>query len=281
MPAKGALKKPIEAPPAEPRPIMRARAERPALVAVDLRGACVEFGAGAGTVVALDGLDLTVAPGERVGIVGPSGCGKSTILELVAGLLAPTRGTVEVEGRAQPDERLGLCALMPQGESLLPWRSALDNAALALELAGHRRSEARREAGALFERFGLAGFERARPHELSGGMRQRVAFARTVLAGRPVQLLDEPFAALDAITRAEMQEWLADALRSSPRTVVLVTHDIEEALYLCERVVVLSPRPGRVRDQIFAPPLNGVPRAEAVTAPFFVALRARALEALA
>ena len=135
---------------------------------------------------------------------------------------------------------------MPQRDLLLPWLTAIDNAALAPRNRGASRAEARAEAAPLFERFGLAGFERARPAELSGGMRQRVAFLRTLLAGKPVLLLDEPFASLDAITRAEMQEWLAGALAEQPRTVVLVTHDVEEALYLCDRVVVLSARPARV-----------------------------------
>ena len=136
------------------------------------------------------------------------------------------------------------CAYMPQRDLLLPWLSALDNAALAPRNRGASRAAARAAAAPLFERFGLAGFERARPDELSGGMRQRVAFLRTLLAGKPVLLLDEPFASLDAITRAEMQEWLAGALAEQPATVVLVTHDVEEALYLCDRVVVLTAAPG-------------------------------------
>ena len=135
---------------------------------------------------------------------------------------------------------------MPQRDLLLPWRSALDNAGLALELAGVARGEARTQALPLFERFGLDGFAATPPRKLSGGMRQRVAFLRTLLAGKPVLLLDEPFGALDAITREELQEWLTGALNAEPRTVVLVTHDIDEALRLCSRVVVLSPRPGRV-----------------------------------
>src|SRR5205814_8688371 len=132
-------------------------------------------------------------------------------------------------------------------DCLLPWRSAIDNAVLALENAGLRRQEARRRAAPLFERFGLAGAERLRPAKLSVGMRQRVAFLRTLLAGKPVLLLDEPFGALDAITRASMQEWLAQALAEEPRTVLLVSHDVEEALYLCDRVLVFSDRPGRLR----------------------------------
>jgi ABC-type nitrate/sulfonate/bicarbonate transport system ATPase subunit len=170
---------------------------------------------------------------------------------------------------------------MPQKDLLLPWRSALDNAGLALELQGSSRTVARRRAHELFERFGLEEFAGARPAELSGGMRQRVAFARTLLAGRPVLLLDEPFASLDSITRAELQEWLAAALADQPRTTLLVTHDIEEALFLCDRVLVLSSRPGSVRDEIAANFERTERRSRVVTSPRFSELRQRALEALA
>jgi ABC-type nitrate/sulfonate/bicarbonate transport system ATPase subunit len=215
-----------------------------------------------------------------LGVVGPSGCGKSTLLELIAGLEEPSSGTVAVDGRREPGARLDRCALMPQRDLLLPWRSALDNACLPLELAGSRRADARRRVAPLFERFRLEGFARSRPYELSGGMRQRVAFLRTLVAGKPVLLLDEPFGSLDSITRADMQEWLAETLRMHSRTVVLVTHDVEEALFLCDRVLVLSPRPGRVKDEIEAGPTPGRSRRETVTSPEFTALRERALEAL-
>jgi NitT/TauT family transport system ATP-binding protein len=169
---------------------------------------------------------------------------------------------------------------MPQRDLLLPWRNALANAALALECSGVRKAEARRLAQPLFERFGLRGFEDARPAELSGGMRQRVALARTFLSGRPLLLLDEPFASLDQITRASLQEWLADALGAEPRTVVLVTHDVQEALYLADRVAVLSPRPGRIVDEIEVPIPRPRPRRATVTSREFAALEERALEAL-
>ena len=163
---------------------------------------------------------------------------------------------------------------MPQRDLLLPWYSAIDNAALALRNQGPAAgAEARAAAAELFERFGLAGFEAARPAELSGGMRQRVAFLRTLIAGKPVLALDEPFASLDAITRAEMQEWLAAALRADPRTVVLVTHDVEEALYLCDRVAVLSARPARIVAELRAPGPRADDRDAAVTDPAFVAAR--------
>ena len=225
-------------------------------------------------------LDLLVRPGEVLGIVGPSGCGKSTLLELVSGLREPTRGRIAVNGKAGGGARLRSCAYMPQRDLLLPWLSAIDNAALALRNRGASRSASRRDAHPLFERFGLAGFERTRPTQLSGGMRQRIAFLRTLLAGKPVLLLDEPFASLDAITRAEMQEWLAEALAAESRTVILVSHDVEEALYLSDRVIVLGPRPTREVDELAAPAPRTRPRNETVTAPEFTAARERALEAL-
>jgi NitT/TauT family transport system ATP-binding protein len=226
----------------------------------------------------LDGIALRVDPRARVGIVGRSGAGKSTLLSLVGGLDDPDAGTVSVGGATGAGARLARCALMPQRDCLLPWRTALDNAGLALENAGLRRGEARLRAMPLFERLGLAGAELLRPAKLSGGMRQRVAFLRTLLAGKEVLLLDEPFGALDAITRAELQEWLAGALAAEPRTVLLVTHDIEEALLLCERVLVLAG--GRVAAELEVDVPRDAPRREVVTDPAFVELRERALEAI-
>ncbi len=226
----------------------------------------------------LDGLQLHVPAQGRVGIVGRSGSGKSTLLSLVAGLDEPDGGMIEVAGAIEAGDRLRRCALMPQRDCLLPWRAALDNAALALENAGLARREARRRALPLFARLGLAGSELLRPAKLSGGMRQRVAFARTLLAEKPVLLLDEPFGALDAITRAELQEWLAAALADEPRTVLLVTHDVEEALLLCDQVLVLAG--GRVAAYLDVEVQRDGPRREVVTSPAFVDLRERALEAI-
>jgi NitT/TauT family transport system ATP-binding protein len=233
-----------------------------------------------GELEAIERLDLEVPAHGTLGLVGPSGCGKSTLLELTAGLQDPVSGEVGLGGATDAAARLTRCAFMPQRDLLLPWLSALDNASLALRNRGARKGAARREAGRLFERFGLAGFERARPTELSGGMRQRVAFLRTLVSGKPVLALDEPFASLDAITRAEMQGWLAGALGADPRTVVLVTHDVEEALYLCDRVAVLSGRPARVVEELRSPAPRAADRDEAVTDPEFVATRERALLAL-
>jgi NitT/TauT family transport system ATP-binding protein len=219
-----------------------------------------------GAVEALAGVSLRVDAGRTVAVVGPSGCGKSTLLEIVCGLLAPDAGTLEAPA----------AALMPQRDGLLPWLSALDNAALAMRLAGTTRAAARTAAHAHFAHFGLEGFERSRPRELSGGMRQRVAFIRTLLAGRPVLCLDEPFGALDALTRQRMQEWLATALAEEPRTVLMVTHDVEEAVLLADDIVLLSPRPGRVVERIAIP----LARPRRRTDPAVQQLRERALAAL-
>jgi NitT/TauT family transport system ATP-binding protein len=272
MPAKGAMQTKLEAPTTEPLSFEGAE--------VALRKVTRRYRGRRGDVLALDGLELAVAEREVVSVVGPSGCGKSTLLELVAGLQEPDAGEVSAAGATSARDRLAACAYMPQRDLLLPWRDALSNAALALECRGIARREARRRAAPLFERFGLAEFERSRPAELSGGMRQRVAFLRTLLAGRPILLLDEPFGALDSITRASMQEWLAQALGSEPRTVLFVTHDVEEALFLGDRVAVLSERPGRVVAEIPVDLPRPRPRRETVTDPAFAALKERALEAL-
>jgi NitT/TauT family transport system ATP-binding protein len=218
---------------------------------------------------ALDGVSLTVAGGEVVAIIGPSGCGKTTLLELVCGLQQADAGVLQAEP----------AALMPQRDVLLPWSSALDNATLALRVQGCSRAVARELATPWFQRLGLGGFEHSDIQAMSGGMRQRVSFLRTLLAGKPVLCLDEPFGALDAITRVQMQEWLAQALAAEDirtHAVLLVTHDVEEAVLLADRVVVLSARPGTV---VATLPVE-LQRPRRRTDPAFVALRARALAAL-
>jgi ABC-type nitrate/sulfonate/bicarbonate transport system ATPase subunit len=227
-------------------------------------------------VTALSGVNLRLRSDEILAVVGPSGCGKSTLLELVAGLQDPDEGTVTVLGATRAEDRRTACAYMPQRDLLLPWRDALSNAALALECQGISRAEARRRAHPLFERFGLREFERSRPAALSGGMRQRVAFLRTLLPGRPVLLLDEPFGALDAITRTDLQEWLAGTLAVEPRTVLLVTHDVEEAAFLADRIVVLSSRPGRPVAEFEV----DLPRPRSLTDPTLARLKADAMQAL-
>jgi NitT/TauT family transport system ATP-binding protein len=210
-------------------------------VAVELTAVRQVFG----DVVALDRVDLTVPRHSRLAVVGPSGGGKSTLLSLVAGLQEPLSGTVRVEDATGPRERLARCALMPQQDLLLPWRSALDNAILALENQGVSRRDARERARPLLVRLGLESFEHRRPSELSGGMRQRVAFLRTLLAGKDVLLLDEPFGALDAITRVAMQRFLLELWERERITIVFVTHDVEEAALLGDRVCVMTGSPGR------------------------------------
>jgi ABC-type nitrate/sulfonate/bicarbonate transport system ATPase subunit len=251
---------------------VKAHLEAPATEPLSLENVTRRYGG----LTALAGVELALRTDEVLAVVGPSGCGKSTLLELVAGLQEPDEGTVTVLGATGDAERRAACAYMPQRDLLLPWRDALDNAAFALECQGVRRAEARRRAAPLFERFGLAEFEHVRPAELSGGMRQRVAFLRTLLPGRPLLLLDEPFGALDSITRAAMQEWLAEALAQEPRTVLLVTHDVEEAIFLADRVAVLSPRPGRIVAQLDVP----LARPRSTTDPAFVELKRETLEAL-
>ena len=248
---------------------MHSEAEAPVVEPRDVEGPVVEIDGvdvAYGAVQALRGASLRVAAGEIVAVVGASGCGKTTLLELVCGLVRPTAGSV----------RSPAAALMPQRDALLPWLSALDNAGLALRVAGRPKEAARAAAHEHFAAFGLEGFERARPAELSGGMRQRVAFLRTLLAGRPLLCLDEPFGALDALTRAQLQRWLAGALVQEPRTVLLVTHDVEEAVLLADRIVLLSPRPGRPVAELKVE----LPRPRERTDPKVVALRERALAAL-
>jgi ABC-type nitrate/sulfonate/bicarbonate transport system ATPase subunit len=219
-----------------------------------------------GPVQALSGMSLRAAPHEIVAVVGPSGCGKTTLLELICGLQHADSGTI-VSAPA---------ALMPQRDLLLPWLGTLDNAALALRARGLPREQARATAAPWIERFGLGGFEDSKPASLSGGMRQRVSFLRSLLAGKAVLALDEPFASLDAITRAEMQGWLGHVLETEPRTVVLVTHDVEEAVVLGDRVVVMSARPGRVIAEIEV----SLERPRRRTDPDLIGLRERVYEAL-
>lgn len=245
---------------------------------LDIEGVTKQFVGRRGTVDALGEIDLSVARGEFVSIVGPSGCGKSTLLNIVAGLEAPNGGRILFDG--QPVERrLGRTAYMHQKDLLLPWRTVRQNVTLGLEVAGVSKAEAAERAAALFEPFGLSGFEENFPTTLSGGMRQRAAFLRTVLTEQPLMLLDEPFGALDALTRASMQEWLLGLWEGLGRTIVFITHDVEEAVLLSDRVCVMSARPGRIvlERSIDLPRPR---RYEMVTEPGFVTLKSELLAAL-
>lgn len=197
-------------------------------------------------VPAIRNVDLTVGRGEFVALLGPSGCGKSTLLNAIAGLVEPDEGHIRLGGEIA-HRRLGMVAYMPQRDALLPWRTVLENATLAAEVAGQDRAAARERARALLPRFGLEGYGDHYPAALSGGMRQRAAFLRTVLAEREIMLLDEPFGALDALTRRSMQEWLLDLWNDLGRTILMVTHDVEEALLLADRVAVMTARPGTIK----------------------------------
>jgi ABC-type nitrate/sulfonate/bicarbonate transport system ATPase subunit len=225
-------------------------------------------------------VSLSVAPGEFVAVIGPSGSGKSTLLDIVAGLIEPDQGEVWLDGdQLSAAARLGRTSYMRQRDLLLPWRTVVSNAALALEVAGVPRREATESARARLAEFGLDGFADAYPAQLSGGMRQRVAFLRTLLAGRPLALLDEPFGALDALTRVAMQDWLLLRLAGASRTLLLVTHDVEEALYIADRVVVLTSRPASIA-HVENVSLPRPRERRMVTSPVFIEQRTRVLAAL-
>ncbi|MDB5786589.1 MAG: transporter, ATP-binding protein [Caballeronia mineralivorans] len=207
------------------------------------------FGDPAAPTIAVREVDLRIPKGEFVTLVGPSGCGKSTLFNMIAGLIAPDNdGSILLDNVPQPDGKLlGKVSFMPQRDLLFPWRTVLDNAIIALEVEGVPRREARKRAEAMFPEFGLKGFEYHYPQQLSGGMRQRVALMRTFLFERDLLLLDEPFGALDALTRAKMQSWLLDIWARRKRTVLFITHDIDEAIFLGDRVLVMTSRPGTIK----------------------------------
>jgi ABC-type nitrate/sulfonate/bicarbonate transport system ATPase subunit len=226
----------------------------------------------------LQDVNLYVNAGEFVSLIGPSGCGKSTLLNIIAGLEQPSSGRLYLNGR-RAVQRLGRVGYMQQKDLLLPWRNVLDNVILGLELRGVSRRLARARALALMEQFGLKGFETAYPYALSGGMRQRAAFLRTILPEHEVFLLDEPFGALDALNRTQIHEWLLGLWETLHKTIVLVTHDVDEAIFLSDRIYVMTSRPGRVQ-LVQMIDLPRPRRLEMVTTAPFVALKARLLAAL-
>lgn len=238
-----------------------------------------EFRMGEHVVPTLGGLDLEVRSNEFVTVVGPSGCGKSTLFNLASGLISPSEGQILINGEplAGPNPHV---AYMFQQAALLDWRDVLANVVLGQEFLGMPRRQARMEAMEGLKRFGLAGFERRHPWELSGGMRQRVALLRTYLTHRELLLLDEPFGALDALTRLQMQQFLLDHWEGDQRTVIFITHDVDEALLLGDRVLVLAPRPTYVLatvDVAFERPRSAE---ELLKDPEFVELRSELLEML-
>lgn len=210
-----------------------------------VQGLSVSFDGDAGDFEAIRDLSLAIADREFVSILGRSGCGKSTLFNVIAGLIEPSAGSVQFDGQlinGQP----GHAGYMLQRDHLFPWRTVRDNVVLGLDVLGEDRAESRRRAQTMIPRFGLSGFEDFYPAALSGGMRQRAALMRTMLLERDLLLLDEPFGALDAITRAEMQAWLLEIWAEFRRTVLFITHDVEEAVFLSDRVVVMGGPPGEI-----------------------------------
>jgi NitT/TauT family transport system ATP-binding protein len=224
--------------------------DREGWVGLSCQGVGFSFSSGPVLVHVLQDLGMEVDDGEFVSVVGPSGCGKSTLLRVIAGMLSPTEGAVSFKGSASGHQDT---AMVFQDHALLPWLDVLDNVALPLEAQGMARGERREHAAEMATRLGLGGFHRAYPHQLSGGMRQRAGIARALLADPAVLLMDEPFGSLDAQTRMIMQEELLQTWEHDRRTVVFVTHDIEEAIRLSDRVVVLSGRPARISADIPIP----------------------------
>jgi ABC-type nitrate/sulfonate/bicarbonate transport system ATPase subunit len=241
---------------------------------LEVNGVSKSFRDSTYTSTVLADLTLHADAGEFVSIVGPSGCGKSTLFHMIGGILAPDAGRIVLDGRDITGER-GHISYMPQANTLLPWRTVLDNVVLGIEVAGGMdKRKARELAGKWLGRVGLADYAGAYPHVLSGGMQQRVAFIRALISPQSVLCLDEPFGALDALTREDMQRWLLRIWEENRRTVLFVTHSIEEALYLSDRIYVLGDKPTRVAEEIRVPFPR--PRADGLYGDAaFVALRKR------
>jgi ABC-type nitrate/sulfonate/bicarbonate transport system ATPase subunit len=236
------------------------------------------FAAPGGTFEALARVTLAVPAGSFVSLIGPSGCGKSTIFNIVAGLQEPTTGRIVIDG-LDATGTIGRVGYMLQKDLLLPWRTLIDNIILGMEIQGVPLREAREKALPLLRRYGLAGFENAYPSALSGGMRQRAALLRTLLFDTDVILLDEPFGALDAQTKLQMQEWLLQLWSDFGKTVIFVTHDVEEAVFLSDEVHVMGTRPGRVVESLTIDLPR--PRLRSYTStPEFMAIKERCLELL-
>ena len=237
------------------------------------------FATPGGMFQALAPVTLSIPAGRFVSLIGPSGCGKSTIFNIIAGLLQPTSGRIAIDG-IEATGTIGRVGYMLQKDLLLPWRTVLDNVILGMEIQGRPLGEARKRALPLLQRYGLSGFEHLYPGALSGGMRQRAALLRTLLFDTDVILLDEPFGALDAQTKLQMQEWLLQLWSDFGKTVVFVTHDIEEAIYLSDAVHVMAARPGRIIETI--PVTIERPRVRRSTmTPEFLAAKERCLDLLA
>jgi ABC-type nitrate/sulfonate/bicarbonate transport system ATPase subunit len=236
------------------------------------------FNTAGGSYEALAPVSLDIDRGRFVSVIGPSGCGKSTLFNVIAGLQAPTSGRILLAGE-DITGLIGEVGYMLQKDLLLPWRTVLDNIVLGMEIRGVKRSEARRRALPYLERYGLGGFEHRYPSQLSGGMRQRAALLRTLLLDTDIVLLDEPFGALDAQTRQQMQEWLLQLWGDFGKTVVFITHDVDEAIFLSDQVCVMGNRPGRILEILPVPLPRPRPR-QVVSLPAFVTLKQHCLDLL-
>jgi NitT/TauT family transport system ATP-binding protein len=219
---------------------------------IDLVGVSKSYGAGADAVHAVKAIDLSIAPNEFVSVLGPSGCGKSTLMLMVAGLLSPSSGTINLQGRLVDGPRR-TNGIVFQNAVLLPWRTVLDNVLLPIDLMGEDVDAYRDRALELLDVVGIADFSERLPHELSGGMRQRAGICRALIQDPAVLLMDEPFSALDAMTRDEMNLELLRVWEKDRKTVIFITHSISEAVFLSDRVVVMSKRPARIVDDITIP----------------------------
>ena len=231
-----------------------------------------------GDTLALEATSLDIKDGSFVAIVGPSGCGKSTLFNVIAGLLTPDSGEIQV-GDQVVTGTAGNVGYMLQKDLLMPWRTVEENITMAARLTRGVNDDDRAEARRVAEQYGLGEFLRHYPHALSGGMRQRVAFMRTLVTRHPLLLLDEPFGALDAQTRLEMQQWLLEVWKEAQRTVLFITHDVDESIFLSDRVLVMSPRPGRIIADLVNP-LARPRNLDVLTDPHFVELKSRILHLL-
>lgn len=243
----------------------------PPAPALEVRSLHITFRERRSEVHVLDGLSLEVQPGEFVSLIGPSGSGKSTLFHIIGGLTAPDAGSVLMDGQDVTGEK-GRIAYMPQQPALFPWRTVEDNVLLPEELRGTSKTAARENARSWMERAGLAGFEKAYPHTLSGGMQQRAAFLRALMSPQEVMCLDEPFSALDALTRSDMQRWLLDIWEDTRRSVLMITHHIEEALLLSDSIYILSARPGTILKRVKVP-FSRPRREDILNDPSFIALK--------
>lgn len=249
-------------------------------MALDLKieGVGVSFTTNEGMFEALAPVDLDIACGRFISLIGPSGCGKSTLFNVIAGLMMPTKGRVVIDGEDSTG-MIGHVGYMLQKDLLLPWRTVLDNVILGMEIRGVPLRVAREKARVYLQRYGLGGFEERYPSALSGGMRQRAALLRTLLLDSELVLLDEPFGALDAQTKGQMQEWLLQIWADFGKTVVFVTHDVEEAIYLSDEICIMGTRPGRIIERLDVPLPRPRPRS-LVTTPEFTALKDHCLKQL-